>query len=85
MLVAERWAEPHTPRVVKRGFVRASTDNATAIRNAQSVVQRLRQIREQFDRRRFAQVERRRIEDRTREELHDERAITIRRGRAEPD
>jgi hypothetical protein len=81
LLVAERWAEPHVPPVAQGGFRRGMPSEGALTREAHSVAKRLRQVREQLDRRRFAEHARRRIEDRIRDELRESRMVTIRAGR----
>jgi len=80
LLVAEGWAEPHISSV-SSGAVREDGSDRALLRQAQAVRQRLREVREQMDRRRFAEQARRRVEDRIREELHDNRAVVVRAGR----
>jgi hypothetical protein len=85
LLIAEGWAEAHTPTVVRGRF--GAADGADA-RTASSAAwlrvdfsqNRLRQMRAQMTRRLFVDQERRRAEDRIREELHDAHARTIKSG-----
>lgn len=77
LLIAEGWAEPHRALAAFSAPMPTVDDKD----RVEAAVACLRQLREQRDRLRHATVERRRIEDRIREELRDERAITIRGGR----
>lgn len=80
LLIAEGWAQPHIPAVKGAGLRRTSPDEA-AIRQVKAVLARLHEVREQMERRRFAEQARRRVEDRVREELRDSRAVVVRAGR----
>jgi hypothetical protein len=80
LLIAEGWAQPHIPAVRRSGRGPGRSDDLL-IRQAQAVLARLREVREQMDRRRFAEQARRRVEDRIRDELHDSRAVVVRAGR----
>lgn len=80
LLVAEGWAQPHISFGAGAAVGEDGSDE-TRLRQAQAVRQRLREVREQMDRRRFAEHARRRVEDRIREELHDSRAVVVRGNR----
>jgi hypothetical protein len=80
LLIAEAWAEPYGALAVAP-FGAPAPPIVDDKDRVEAAVARLRQLREQQHRLRHATVERRRIEDRIRDELRDERAITIRGGR----
>jgi hypothetical protein len=80
LLIAEGWAQALIPdlRTGHFGTVKDSPAGDEPHRSDSDTLERLRQLREQMDRRSFAAQDRRRVEDRIREELHDCRAKTIR-------
>jgi hypothetical protein len=76
LLIAEAWAEPHSPSLAG-GHPQQRQPRKAAVANwRQSLVQRLRQMRERIELRSALQ-ESRRIEDRVREELRDSRAVIV--------
>jgi hypothetical protein len=79
LLIAEGWAERYIPVRRPRHFAdrQSDTKDSFAADALQAdALERLRRLREQPNRR-PVDVERRRVEDRIREELRDERATTI--------
>ena len=80
LLIAEGWAERSIP-VPQPGDLehrQSDTKDSFAADALQAdALERLRQLREQPNRRHLVEVESRRVEDRIREELRDERATTI--------
>jgi len=73
LLIAEGWAEPDHEGAADVGL---SNDPLEAQRTPRST-DALRRIRADMDEQSHAEQERRRLEDRIREELHDARAKTI--------
>jgi hypothetical protein len=80
LLIAEGWAQPHIPSNKGRG-VRPDASDEALMRQTHALLKRLREMRDQMDRRRFAEQAQRRVEDRIREELRDSRAVVVRAGR----
>jgi hypothetical protein len=79
LLIAEGWAERYIPVRQPRHFAdrQSDTKDSFAADALQAdALERLRRLREQPNRR-PVDVESRRVEDRIREELRDERATTI--------
>jgi hypothetical protein len=82
LLIAEAWAQPLAGDRRRRNqpawheFAVAADQE---VHHPTRTVEQLRRVRQQMDRQRFELEERRRIEDRIREELHDARARTISR------
>jgi hypothetical protein len=79
LLIAEGWAQPHIASNTRREVQPDGSDEAL-IRQTHALLKRLQEVREQMDRRRFAEQARRRVEDRIREELRDSRAVVVRAG-----
>jgi hypothetical protein len=77
LLIAEAWAEPHSPSIASGIASSRPSREAWVASWRQPLVQRLRQMRERIELRSVLQESRRRIEDRVREELRDSRAITV--------
>ena len=80
LLIAEGWAERYIPVRQPGHFEERQSDTKDSFATAASqadALERLRRLREQPNRRHPVDVESRRVEDRIREELRDERAITI--------
>ena len=80
LLIAEGWAERYIPVRQPRDLEHGQSDTKDSFATDPSqadALERLRRLREQPNRRHLVDVERRRVEDRIREELRDERAITI--------
>jgi hypothetical protein len=76
LLIAEAWAEPHSPAIASAHARQRQHQKVPAANWRQSLVQRLRQMRERIELRSALQ-EGRRIEDRVREELRDSRAVVV--------
>jgi hypothetical protein len=80
LLIAEGWAERYIPVRQPGHFEHRQSDTKDSFATDASPAdarERLRRLREQPNRRHLVDVESRRLEDRIREELRDERAITI--------
>jgi nucleotide-binding universal stress UspA family protein len=79
LLIAEGWAVPFYDAAANE--VRSASippDLALAAdRLDRRSLEQIRQVREEMEARNFEQQERRRVEDRIRDELHDEQAKTI--------
>jgi hypothetical protein len=80
LLIAEGWAERYIPsrRPGDAEHRQSGTkDSLAAESSLGKTLEQLSRLREQTNRRRVADAEGRRVEDRIREELRDERATTI--------
>jgi hypothetical protein len=80
LLIAEGWAERYIPVRQPGDLEHGQSDTKDSVATDPSqadALERLRRLREQPNRRHLVDVESRRVEDRIREELRDERAITI--------
>ena len=80
LLIAEGWAERYLPSSQPKDLEQREaepTDSLSSESLLRTTLERLRRLREQTDRRHFAHAENRRVEDRIREELRDERAVTV--------
>jgi len=80
LLIAEGWAERYIPVRQPEVFgdrQAGPSESSAAEPWSVETLERLRRLREQANRRHYADVESRRAEDRIREELRDERARTI--------
>jgi hypothetical protein len=84
LLILESWAQPHISSNKSRELQPDGSD-AVRMRQTHALLKQLDEVREQMDRRRFAEQARRRVEDRIREELRDSRAVVVRAGRSQPD